>query len=67
MSEVFVNTVKRDYVDGADCTSATAVLTQLAGWIDDYNEHGPHSALGHRSPRQYRRERMPNEVQMLGR
>lgn len=66
MSEAFVNTLKRDYVDGADCSSAAAVLRQLPQWLADYNEHAPHSALGHRSPRQYRRERMPKEAQILG-
>ena len=33
MSEAFVNTLKRDYVDGADCSSAAAVLNQLQGWL----------------------------------
>jgi putative transposase len=57
MSEAFVNTLKRDYVDGADCATAASVLSQLEPWLDDYNEVAPHSALGYRSPRQYRRER----------
>jgi putative transposase len=65
MSEAFVNTVKRDYVDGADCSTAAAVLSQLEEWLEDYNEVAPHSALGYRSPRQYRRERTPNEAQIL--
>lgn len=66
MSEALVHTLKRDYVDGADCASAATVLSQLPGWIEDYNEHAPHSALGYRAPRQYRRERTPNEAQILG-
>ncbi len=65
MSEAFVNTLKRDYVDGADRPHVAAVLRQLSEWIEDYNENGPHSALRHRSPRQYRREQMPTEAQML--
>lgn len=66
MSEAFVNTLKRDYVDGADCSTAANVLNQLERWLDDYNEVAPHSALGYRSPRQYRRERTSKEAQILG-
>jgi putative transposase len=65
MSEAFVHTLKRDYVDGADCASAAAVLNQLPDWIEDYNELAPHSALSYCSPRQYRREQMPKEAQIL--
>ena len=65
MSEAFVNTLKRDYVDGADCSTAARVLHQLERWLQDYNEVAPHSALGYRSPRQYRRERTSKEAQML--
>ena len=56
MSEAFVNTLRRDYLDGADLSSAAAVLAQLADWIEDYNNTAPHSALNYRSPRQYREE-----------
>ncbi len=55
MSEAFVNTMRRDYVDGGDCSSAAAVLAQLPAWIADYNEVAPHSALGFQSPREYQR------------
>ena len=65
MSEAFVNTLKRDYVDGANCATAAAVLSQLEPWLEDYNEVAPHSALGYRSPRQYQRERTQKEAQML--
>lgn len=65
MSEAWVNTVKRDYVDGADRPDAQTVLTQLETWIEDYNTVAPHSALGQRSPRQYRAEQQPKEAQML--
>lgn len=65
MSEAFVNTLKRDYVDGANCATAAAVLSQLEPWLEDYNEVAPHSALGYRSPRQYQRERTRKEAQML--
>jgi putative transposase len=54
MSEAFVNTIKRDYVAGADRSSAASILAQIPGWIADYNAVAPHSALGYQSPRQYR-------------
>lgn len=56
MSEAFVNTLKRDYVSGADRSTAAVLLDQAAQWIDDYNAIAPHSALGYRSPWQYRAE-----------
>lgn len=54
MSEAFVHTLRRDYLDGADLGSAAAVLAQLAGWFADYNGVAPHSALGFQSPWDYR-------------
>ena len=54
MSEAFVNTLRRDYVSGADLSTATAVLEQLPAWVADYNAEAPHSALGYRSPAQFR-------------
>ena len=56
MAEAFVNTMRRDYVDGADLSSGQRVIEQLATWINDYNSFAPHSALGDRSPVEYRRE-----------
>ena len=56
MSEAFVNTLKRDYVSGADRSDAATVLDQAGAWIADYNAMAPHSSLGYRSPQQYRRE-----------
>jgi len=57
MSEAFVNTLKRDYADLADRSSAAAVIAQLPIWFDDYNHVAPHSALGMRAPSEYRREK----------
>jgi putative transposase len=54
LAEAFVKTVKRDYVDGAELRDAESVLAQLSGWIEDYNTRAPHSALGMRSPADYR-------------
>lgn len=54
MSEAFVNTLRRDYLDGADRSTAAAVLDQIPRWLADYNGVAPHSALGYRAPKQYR-------------
>ena len=47
---------KRDYLGDAELRDAETVLAQLGGWFDDYdyNTLAPHSALGMRSPREYR-------------
>jgi hypothetical protein len=37
MSEAFVNTMRRDYLAGADLPTAAVVLEQLPAWIADYN------------------------------
>jgi hypothetical protein len=52
--EAFVGTFKRDYLGDAELRDAETVLAQLGGWFDDYNTLAPHSALGMRSPREYR-------------
>src|SRR6266852_4217881 len=54
LAEAFVKTFKRDYVNGAELRDAEAVLAHLSGWIEDYNTRAPHSALGMRSPADYR-------------
>lgn len=54
MSEAFVRTLRRDYLDGADWSSAASVLEQIPRWLADYNGVAPHSALGYRAPQQYR-------------
>jgi putative transposase len=58
MSEALVNTLRRDYLAGAELATAAMVLEQLPGWIADYNAVAPHSALGFQSPQQYRRTRL---------
>lgn len=55
MSEAFVNTLRRDYIAGADLSTATRVLEQIPMWLADYNAVAPHSALNFQSPHQYRR------------
>ncbi|MFY9551758.1 MAG: IS3 family transposase [Thermoanaerobaculia bacterium] len=54
MAEAFVNTIKRDYVEGADLSEAQTVLRQLPAWIQDYNDSAPHSSLGFLSPKEFR-------------
>lgn len=53
MSEAFVKTFKRDYVRVNPLSDAATALRQIAGWIEDYNEIHPHSALRMRSPREF--------------
>lgn len=56
MAEAFVNTFKRDYVAGGDLSSATRVIEQIPGWIEDYNTFAPHSSLGMQTPTEFRRD-----------
>ncbi|KEZ75737.1 TRm1b transposase [Salinisphaera hydrothermalis C41B8] len=54
MAEAFVKTFKRDYVAINPRPDAEAVMRQLPGWFDDYNNTHPHKALKMRSPREFR-------------
>jgi putative transposase len=62
MSEAFVNTLRRDYLAGADLSTAEGVLEQMPSWLADYNAVAPHSALGYQSPQQYRRSQLETGV-----
>jgi putative transposase len=53
MSEAFVKTLKRDYVRISQVPDAETALRLIDGWIEDYNEIHPHSALKMASPRQF--------------
>ena len=44
------------------CGDAETVLAQLGQWIEDYNSQAPHSALGMRSPREYRAQTLAAAV-----
>ena len=57
ISEAFHHTIRRDYEAGADLSSAEIVIAQVPRWVADYNHFAPHSALGMRSPIEYRRRR----------
>ena len=61
MSEAFVNTLRRDYLAGADRSTAAIVLDQIPAWLADYNAVAPHSALGFQSPQQYRQTMLAAE------
>ena len=56
MAESFVKTMKRDYVDYMPKPDARTAIRNLAIAFEHYNEHHPHSALRHHSPREFRRK-----------
>jgi putative transposase len=53
ISEAFVRTLKRDYVQVTPLPSAEVALGLLPDWFEDYNSHHPHSGLKMRSPREF--------------
>lgn len=53
ISEAFVKTFKRDYVEITPLPDAQTVLGLIGGWFEDYNENHPHSGLKMRSPREF--------------
>ncbi|HIA7130101.1 TPA: IS3 family transposase [Escherichia coli] len=58
IAESFVKTIKRDYISVMPKPNVRTALHNLAVAIEHYNENHPHSALGYRSPREYRRQRV---------
>lgn len=54
MAESFVRTFKRAYVAFGDLRSPTEVMAQLPKWFMDYRLYHPHSALGWKSPSEFR-------------
>lgn len=52
-SETFVKTLKRDHVRMSALPDAETAPRLIDGWIADYNETHPHSALKMASPRQF--------------
>ncbi|WP_404976279.1 IS3 family transposase [Agrobacterium larrymoorei] len=53
MSEAFVKTLKRDYIRISALPDSETALRLIDGWIENYNEIHPHSALKMASPRQF--------------
>ena len=60
VAEAFVNTLKRDYVGGADLTDADTIIRQLPAWIDDYSQNAPirRSNRNHRESGAQRKHRL---------
>ncbi|AMG80006.1 hypothetical protein AP219_01355 [Escherichia coli] len=58
IAERFVKTMKEDYIAFMPKPNVRTALHNLAVAIEHYNENHPHSALGYRSPREYRRQRV---------
>ena len=52
ISEAFVKTLKRDYLQVTPLPDAKTVLELIGSWFKDYNDNHPHSALKMRSPRE---------------
>ncbi len=53
MCEAFNGTFKRDYVYQNCLDNPDVVLNQIQGWIDEYNQYAPHSALEMKTPLEY--------------
>ena len=53
LAEAFFGSFKRDYVYQGELESVEDVGRKLPGWIQDYNEVAPHSALGMKAPAQF--------------
>jgi len=53
VSEAFVHTLKRDYVQVTPLPDAASALALIGTWFDDHNNHHPHSGLRMRSPREF--------------
>jgi transposase InsO family protein len=54
MAESFVRTFKRAYVAFGDLEDPSRVMAQLPKWFMDYRLYHPHSALGWKSPSEFR-------------
>lgn len=61
MAESFVNTLRRDYIDWMDLSTAAAVLRQLPAAYEHYNRVHPHSALKMMSPIEFRHHQAQRE------
>jgi len=53
MCEAFNSTFKRDYVYENCLDNPQVVYDQIQGWIDEYNNYAPHSALNMKTPSEY--------------
>jgi len=53
MCEAFNGTFKRDYVYENCLNNPQVVYDQIQGWIDEYNNYAPHSALDMKTPLEF--------------
>jgi len=52
--EAFNGSLRRECLSRHWFASLAEARTELAGWAADYNNHRPHTSLGHQSPVQFR-------------
>jgi putative transposase len=57
--ESFNGRLRDEFLNVHQFASLADVRARLEAWRIDYNEHRPHSALGHLTPREYARRRHP--------
>lgn len=65
LAEAFFGSFKRDYVYQGELENMEQVGRKLPGWILDYNEVAPHSALGMKSPAQFYADWMRSKITNL--
>jgi len=53
LAEAFFGSLKRDYVYQACLETFAVVSRQVPQWIEHYNQHAPHSALGMQAPAEF--------------
>jgi putative transposase len=51
ISEAFVRTLKRDYVQVTPLPNGQTVLRLIGSWIENYNDNQPHSGMKMHAPR----------------
>jgi putative transposase len=54
-TERMIRTLKEECLWLREWSDPSQVISTLGSWIEDYNEHYLHSALGYKTPRQYER------------
>jgi transposase InsO family protein len=52
-TERLIRTIKEELIWVNEFKSLEEVETKLKRWVEDYNHHYPHSALGYRSPEEF--------------
>ena len=65
-TERFMRTLKEECLWLQEWTCPFTLISALETWIDDYNEHYLHSALGYKPPRQFERDYYANHSTPFG-